>query len=173
MEESISGFLAELAARTPAPAGGASAALQAAQGAALLAMVARFGGAESRADELDQHRCRAIALITEDQLAYSAVLTADRADRPAALVAACAPQAEVYRVARAVIESARPLLVDVARQLHPDLAAGVQAARCAAVVAAGNVRANLAGVASSEADRLRAGVADVAALARTADALVD
>lgn len=172
MEESISSFLAGLAARTPAPAGGASAALQAAQGAALLAMVARFAGDESLADELDRHRCRAIALITEDQLAYAAVLTADRADRPAALVAACAPQTEVYDVARAVIEVAETLLADVTRRVRPDLFAGVLAARSAAVVAAGNVRANLAGVASADADRMRARVADVAGLALAADALV-
>lgn len=173
MEESISGFLAGLAARTPAPAGGASAALQAAQGAALVAMVARFGGEESRADDLDRLRCRAIALITEDQLAYSAVLVADRADRPAALVAACAPQAEVYEVARATIEAAEPLLAEVTRQVRPDLVAGVLAARSAAVVAASNVRANLVGVASADVDRMRTRVADVAALTHTADALVD
>ncbi|MGH3280617.1 MAG: cyclodeaminase/cyclohydrolase family protein, partial [Trebonia sp.] len=41
-DESIESFLTRLASRSPVPGGGAAGALQAAQAAALLAMVARF-----------------------------------------------------------------------------------------------------------------------------------
>ena len=41
-DQTIEAFLGELAARVPAPGGGATAALHAAQAAALLAMVARY-----------------------------------------------------------------------------------------------------------------------------------
>lgn len=169
MEESIAGFLSGMAARTPAPAGGASAALQAAQGAALVAMVARFGDGQSLADDLDRMRCRATALITEDAVAYAGVLAADPADRPDALVAACAPQAEVYTLAKGVVDAASQLLAGASRQVRPDLVAGVVAARGALVVAAGNVRANLAGVCSPAADRMLAEVADVDDVVRAAD----
>ncbi|HTZ30174.1 MAG TPA: cyclodeaminase/cyclohydrolase family protein, partial [Streptosporangiaceae bacterium] len=49
-DETIGDFLDRLADRVPAPGGGASAALQAAQGAALLAMVARFSTGEEHAE---------------------------------------------------------------------------------------------------------------------------
>jgi formiminotetrahydrofolate cyclodeaminase len=41
-EQTIEAFLTDLAARIPAPGGGATAALHAAQAAALLGMVARY-----------------------------------------------------------------------------------------------------------------------------------
>ncbi|MGH3176044.1 MAG: cyclodeaminase/cyclohydrolase family protein, partial [Streptosporangiaceae bacterium] len=41
-DDTIAAFLDQLAARVPAPGGGATAALHAAQAAALLAMVARY-----------------------------------------------------------------------------------------------------------------------------------
>ena len=41
-DETIGGFLGQLAGRVPAPGGGAAAALQAAMAAALLGMVARY-----------------------------------------------------------------------------------------------------------------------------------
>ena len=50
-DETITAFLDQLAARVPAPGGGATAALHAAQSAALLAMVARYSdGAKYDAD---------------------------------------------------------------------------------------------------------------------------
>ena len=45
-DEKIGDFLARLADRVPAPGGGATAALHAAQGAALLGMVARYSSGE-------------------------------------------------------------------------------------------------------------------------------
>ena len=54
-DETITAFLDQLAARVPAPGGGATAALHAAQSAALLAMVARYSnGAKYDADLMDQ-----------------------------------------------------------------------------------------------------------------------
>src|ERR1700744_2587835 len=78
-DDTITAFLDQLAARVPAPGGGATAALHAAQAAALLAMVARYSkGAEmehitARADEL---RRDALALADADAEAFGAVAAA-------------------------------------------------------------------------------------------------
>ena len=57
--DTIETFLAQLAARVPAPGGGATAALHAAQAAALVAMVARYSDSAKFADHAG-----AIATIT-------------------------------------------------------------------------------------------------------------
>ncbi|WP_411142455.1 cyclodeaminase/cyclohydrolase family protein [Streptomyces sp. x-80] len=54
-DEKISDFLARLADRLPAPGGGASAALHAAQAAALLGMVARYSTGEKYAAQPGGH----------------------------------------------------------------------------------------------------------------------
>src|SRR6204780_4869924 len=54
-DETISAFLDQLAARVPAPGGGATAALHAAQSAALLAMVARYSDSAKYDADLMNH----------------------------------------------------------------------------------------------------------------------
>ena len=54
-DETITAFLDQLAARVPAPGGGATAALHAAQSAALLAMVARYSNAAKYDADLMDH----------------------------------------------------------------------------------------------------------------------
>jgi len=54
-DETITAFLDQLAARVPAPGGGATAALHAAQSAALLAMVARYSDAAKYDADLMDH----------------------------------------------------------------------------------------------------------------------
>ncbi|KOG87516.1 formimidoyltetrahydrofolate cyclodeaminase, partial [Streptomyces varsoviensis] len=90
-DETISGFLERLAGRVPAPGGGAVAALQAAQGAALLGMVARYSTGEkyaAHADlvarvtaETDELRERALRLAEEDAAAFTAVTEAYKLPR--------------------------------------------------------------------------------------------
>ena len=57
--DTVETFLAQLAARVPAPGGGATAALHAAQAAALVAMVARYSDSAKYADHAEE-----IATIT-------------------------------------------------------------------------------------------------------------
>ena len=83
-DETITAFLDQLAARVPAPGGGATAALHAAQSAALLAMVARYSnGAKYDADlmkhiitEADGIRNDALTLAERDAAAFGAVADA-------------------------------------------------------------------------------------------------
>src|ERR1700722_12855277 len=86
--EKISDFLDRLAERVPAPGGGAAAALQAAQGAALLGMVARYTTRPEVAGhqlvisrviaEADELRGLALRLAEADEDAFLAVADAYR-----------------------------------------------------------------------------------------------
>ncbi|MGB6164708.1 MAG: cyclodeaminase/cyclohydrolase family protein [Pseudonocardiaceae bacterium] len=78
---SVAELLDRLAARQPAPGGGAAAAITAAMAAGLLGMAARFSTAQlsdssSRAAHADQMREQVAALAEQDAEAYQAVLTA-------------------------------------------------------------------------------------------------
>jgi methenyltetrahydrofolate cyclohydrolase len=82
-EKTLTGFLEEVSAETPAPGGGSVAAVVTSMAAALLSMAARFsrehwdgaGGAVAQAEAL---RVRAAPLAREDAEAYEAVLQAMR-----------------------------------------------------------------------------------------------
>lgn len=85
-DEKISDFLSRLADRVPAPGGGAAAALQAAQAAALLGMVGRYTTGEKYAEhaavieriigETDELRSSALRLAEDDAAAFTAVTEA-------------------------------------------------------------------------------------------------
>src|ERR1700740_666813 len=85
-DETITAFLDQLAARVPAPGGGAPAALHAAQSPALLAMVARYSdGAKYDAElmnrvvtEADGLKDEALTLAEADAVAFGAVASAYR-----------------------------------------------------------------------------------------------
>src|SRR5687767_7450484 len=84
--DTIDDFLTRLAARVPAPGGGATAALHAAQAAALVAMVARYSDSAKFADHAeeigtiaataDRLRENALGLAAEDAAAFTAVTEA-------------------------------------------------------------------------------------------------
>jgi formiminotetrahydrofolate cyclodeaminase len=86
--DTIDSFLAALADRVPAPGGGASAGLHAAQAAALLAMVARYSDGNRFAehaelvqkvcDTADRLREEALGLAEDDVAAFGAVTEAYR-----------------------------------------------------------------------------------------------
>jgi formiminotetrahydrofolate cyclodeaminase len=166
-DETIEAFLGQLAARVPAPGGGATAALHAAQSAALIAMVARYSnGARYDAElmgsifaEADGLRDEALSLAEADAAAFGAVsdayqlpketdelLAARSAAIAAALTGAARPPAEVIRTAVRLIELAEELLPAGNRNVITDVAAAAEAARAAAVTARVNIEVNLRGI---------------------------
>ncbi|MFJ4987789.1 cyclodeaminase/cyclohydrolase family protein [Streptomyces sp. NPDC088732] len=168
-DQTIGEFLEELSARVPAPGGGASAALHAAQGASLVAMVARYttgeryaahaaavGRIAAAADEL---RETALRLGAEDATAFTAVTDAYRLPKgtdeektarsaavAAALEGAARPPAEVVGVAERVVALAEELLPICNRNVLSDVAAATEAARAAAGTARVNIEINLGGI---------------------------
>ncbi len=166
-DETLAAFLGQLAARVPAPGGGATAALHAAQSAALVAMVARYSnGARYDAElmnriltEADMLREKALTLAEEDAAAFGAVSAAYRLPKETteqqearsaaiaeALIGAARPPAEVIRTALRLIELAEELLPAGNRNVITDVAAAAEAARAAAVTARVNIEANLRGI---------------------------
>jgi formiminotetrahydrofolate cyclodeaminase len=162
-DDTIAGFLAQLAARVPAPGGGATAALHAAQAAALLAMVARYSdGARYDAAvtgrivvAADALREEALALAEADAAAFGAVGEAYQLPRSAggraeaiaaALAGAARPPADVVRLALQLIPLAEELLAAGNRNVITDVGAAAEAARAAAVTARLNIEVNLRGI---------------------------
>jgi methenyltetrahydrofolate cyclohydrolase len=168
-DEKISDFLDRLADRVPAPGGGASAALHAAQAAALLGMVARYSTGERYAAherdieaiiaETDTLRAVALRLAEDDAAAFTAVTDAyklakdtdeAKAARSAAIAEALAgaarPPAGVIAAALAVVGLAERLLPIGNRNVITDVAAAAEAARAAATTARVNIEINLGGI---------------------------
>jgi methenyltetrahydrofolate cyclohydrolase len=173
-DEMIGDFLGQVADRVPTPGGGAAAALQAALGAALLGMVARYSTGEKYAQheatigrvvaEADELRDIALRLAEADAAAFAAVAQAyqlprsaeaDRAARSEAigraLVDAVWPPAQVIGVAGMVVDLAGVLAEIGNRNVLSDLGAAVEAARAAAATARMNVEISLAGIADAQA----------------------
>ncbi len=193
-DDTIAAFLDQLAARVPAPGGGATAALHVAQAAALLAMVARYSdGARYDAElmnriiaEADSLRQDALALAEADAAAFSAVAQAyrlpreteaERQDRSAsissALGGAARPPADVIRTALLLISLAEELLPAGNRNMITDLAAAAVAARAAVVTARLFIEINLKGITDQvllDAFAAAAAVADT--VAARAEAIV-
>ncbi len=190
-DDTIAAFLDELAARVPAPGGGATAALHAAQAAALLAMVARYShGPRYDAElmnriiaEADGLREDALVLAESDADAFGAVAEAyrlpreteqERRDRSvsisSALAGAARPPADVVRTALLVISLAEELLPAGTRNMITDLAAAAVAARAAAVTARLFIEVDLKGITEPV---LRAEYGATAAVADTVAARAD
>ena len=166
-DDTIAAFLDQLAARVPAPGGGATAALHAAQSAALLAMVARYSdGPRYDADvmsrivaEADALREDALALAEADAAAFGAVAEAYRLPRAteqetkdrsesisSALGGAARPPADVVRTALLLTSLAEELRLAGNRNVITDVAAAAEAARAAAVTARLAIEVNLKGI---------------------------
>ena len=173
-DEKIGDFLGRVADRVPAPGGGAAAAVHAALGAALLAMVARYSTGELYAehqetigrvaDEADDLRDIALRLAEADAAAFTAMAgayqlpKATEAERAArseavarALIDAAWPAAKLIGVAGMVVDLAG-LLADVGnRNVLSELGAAAEAARAAAATARVSVEVNLAGITDARA----------------------
>jgi len=166
-DETITAFLDQLAARVPAPGGGATAALHAAQSAALLAMVARYSNGAKYDAALMDHviteaegiRSDALTLAEADAAAFGAVADAyglarqtpeQQEARSAAIAEALAgaarPPADVVRLALLLVSLAEELLPTGNRNVITDVAAAAEAARAAAVTAQVNIEVNLRGI---------------------------
>lgn len=192
-DETIAGFLGKLAARTSVPGGGATAALHAAQAAALLGMTARYSDSPQQAEhadtiamitaEADRLREASADLIAIDGEAFGAVAQAYRLPRDtdeqrasrtsaiaAAMVTASSPPAELIGIGTRLLELAELLLPVVNRTVAGDVAAAVQAVRAAIVTSQVNIKANLSGVTDPVArERLEAVLAGVGELEQRAD----
>jgi methenyltetrahydrofolate cyclohydrolase len=166
-DDTIAAFLDQLAARVPAPGGGATAALHGAQAAALLAMVARYSnGARYDATlinrivaEADALRQDALTLVEADIGAFASVAEAYRLPREteqeqtvrsasisSALAGAARPPADVVRTAVLLISLAEELLPAGNRTMIADVAAAAVAVRAAAVTARLMIEVNLKGI---------------------------
>ncbi|CAH0275466.1 Methenyltetrahydrofolate cyclohydrolase [Arthrobacter sp. Bi83] len=172
--ETLNDYLGRLASRRPTPGGGAAAALHAAQGAALVAMVARFSSG-GKYEQHAQTTSRIIAaadrltgetleLADADEAAFKAVITsyklpaaseADRETRAAAiqnaLVQAAQPPVRLIKLAGAVVELAAELLDIANPNVISDIAAAADAARAAATTARVNIDINVVAIKDTQA----------------------
>lgn len=194
-DATIADFLDRLAARIPAPGGGAVAALHLGQGAALLGMVARYTTGEKYAEhaatvaqiieETDRWRFDAVSLAAADASAFTAVTDAyqlpkvtpdDKAARSAeiaaALVGAARVPADVVAAARVLTGLAEQLLPIGNRNVITDVAAAAESLRAAAATARVNIEINLGGITNEQARAALREVADsVDAILAHADAI--
>jgi methenyltetrahydrofolate cyclohydrolase len=168
-DETIGDFLQKLAARAPVPGGGATAALHAAQAAALLGMTARYTGGPRYAEhaatigvivsEADRLREAAADLIALDGEAFGAVAEAYRLPKDtdeqrsarsaaiaAAMITASSPPAELIGIGTRLLELAEQLQPIVNPTVIGDVAAAAEAIRASVATCRVNIVANLAGV---------------------------
>ncbi|MFE3258525.1 cyclodeaminase/cyclohydrolase family protein [Nocardia sp. NPDC059091] len=165
-DSTLRGYLGELAAKVPAPGGGAVAALHAAQGAALVAMVARYTTRAKDADNrpvidriitaADVARERSLALADADAAAFTAVGAAyklpkeSEAEQAARGEAITAALLQAARVPAAVVAEADEI-VSLATELLPignpnvvtDIGAAADCARSAAASSQLNIAINV------------------------------
>ena len=167
--ESIGGYLARLASRAPTPGGGAAAALHAAQGAALVAMVARYTTGlkyEQHAELVQRIISAADGLVVEalrladaDEHAFQGVIdsyklpsgteelkAARAASIQDALVVAAQIPAQLIKLAGAVVDLGAELFEVANPNVISDIAAAADAARAAASTARVNVDINVVAV---------------------------
>ncbi|MFC7849993.1 cyclodeaminase/cyclohydrolase family protein [Arthrobacter sp. NPDC057388] len=172
--ETINDYLGRLAARKPTPGGGAAAALHASQGAALVAMVARFstgGKYEQHAETTsriiaaaDQLVGETLGLADADEAAFKAVIASyklpaesddEREARAAAIDAALGqaaePPARLIKLSGAVVDLAAELLDIANPNVISDIAAAADAARAAATTARVNIDINVVAIKNAQA----------------------
>jgi formiminotetrahydrofolate cyclodeaminase len=166
-EQTLTEFLAALAAPTPAPGGGAAAAISGATAAALVEMVAGLSlkkspdGAEAAlqqrtAAQMAALRAELLTLADDDANAYNAFIQAmrlpkveehERDARSRAMSAAAERAAEVpFKTLRAISAAAEAARLLTGRSLvsaASDLDVALRFARAAGLSAAENVEANL------------------------------
>ena len=172
--ETITNYLGRLASRQPTPGGGAAAALHAAQGAALVAMVARYttggkyeehAGTVSRIiSEADNLIVEALRLADADEHAFQGVIDAyklpasgdaEREARAAAirdsLIQAAEPPALLIGLAGSVVQLASEIFDIANPNVISDVAAAADAARASATTARVNIDINVVAIKDSQA----------------------
>jgi methenyltetrahydrofolate cyclohydrolase len=180
-EESIGGWLAELASSAPAPGGGAAAALEAAMAAALVEMVCNLtigkpAYAEHEATmiaarkQAGARREQALILVEDDAAAFRAVIEgyglpkgteAEAAERAERIQLALAGAADVPRqtaiAASAILELAESIVEGANINVASDVAAAAASARAALETARVNIEVNSRAIADP---RLRESLAE-------------
>jgi formiminotetrahydrofolate cyclodeaminase len=142
----FSSFLEDVAARTPAPGGGAVAAVSAALAAALAEMAARYADDAAKSARAASLRERLLVLAEDDAEAYGAVLAAKGPERADALSRAAEVPLEIAHQAAAVAALAADLAAGGNPNLRGDAVTAVFLAEAAAYAAANLVAINLADV---------------------------
>jgi formiminotetrahydrofolate cyclodeaminase len=184
-DEAVEAWLTELASRSPAPGGGAAAALCAATAAGLVGMVTAYTTGPKWADrqarmqllngQAARLRADALALADDDAAAFSAVgaaygmpsqtqeqQAARRGAIQQALIGAAGPPERTGRLAAAVLEMARELVDQSNPNVLSDVAAAAAAARAALECAIVNIEINVRQIRDeAEAARLRSVVGDL------------
>ena len=149
MMRRVDAFLDDLAARTPAPGGGAAAGVTCALAAALVGMAARFAGDDGTAARADALRGEAVELAEADLAAFGPVLEAMRSGPPERVAAAQAAAADVPLAIAETAAAVAGLAVAMAESGKPallgDALAGADLAAAAARAAARLVAINLTG----------------------------
>ncbi|WP_431968806.1 cyclodeaminase/cyclohydrolase family protein [Nocardia sp. bgisy134] len=193
-EVTLAQYLSDLAAKIPAPGGGAVAALHAAQGAALIGMVARYTtrakDAEHRPivdriiEAADAARARALALADADAAAFTAVGAAYKLPKATGEETAARTEAinaalvEAARVPAAVVDEADEVL-SLAAELLPignpnvvtDIGAAADAARAAATSSRLNIEINLASLPAALGDKFAPALLRIEEITARADSL--
>lgn len=157
-DRSIGAYLEALGAPRRAPYGGVAAGLCAAQAAALTLAIARHAGVRTSAvDSCTDLVAEALDLMERDAAAVDRMLAAsarprdghgDDAARPGTVATTVAdtvdPQVGIVRLCAALVDQMRDIVGGVTPGVVADLAAAVQLARTAVVVARANIVANAA-----------------------------
>ena len=178
--ETISDYLERLASREPTPGGGAAGALHAAQGAALVSMVAVFTTGKKYAEHEDRAKAiasRAEELISaslqtadDDEAAFGAVVEAyglpagseaERSTRSDAIqhavLGATEPSLALIRLATEIIDLSEELVDFSNPNVVSDIAAAAEAARAAIATALITLHINISALKDAgEQDGLRA-----------------
>lgn len=193
-DQQVGEYLTQLAAKVPAPGGGAVAALHAGQAAALVAMVARYttrakDAAHRRTIDgiigaADGCRARALALAAADAEAFTAVGAAYRlphttdaetaARRQAvttALVAAADVPAQVVAVAVEILQLATDLLPIGNPNVVTDIGAAAHAVRAAATSSQLNIAINVAALDEAHGAQFASALHTIDEIVTKADAL--
>ncbi|MCC3314016.1 cyclodeaminase/cyclohydrolase family protein [Nocardia africana] len=193
-ESTIGRYLDDLAAKIPAPGGGAVAALHAAQGAALVAMVARYTTRAKDADNrpaidriiaaADAARERALTLADADATAFTAVgaayklpkdtdeqIAARKEAITSALLQAARVPAAVVAEAGEVLSLAADLLPIGNPNVVTDIGAAADAARAAAASSQLNIAINVGSLGDHEAEEFAPALQRIEEILARADAL--
>ncbi|MCY1157780.1 MAG: methenyltetrahydrofolate cyclohydrolase [Citricoccus sp.] len=184
--ESIEDYLNRLASGQPTPGGGATGALMAAQGAALVAMAARFSEREELAARCERIAVTALGLSDADESGFASVADAfampkdtesQRAERSRqiqqAIERAAEPPGAIVKVAADVVGTATELLEDYNQNVLSDVGAALGAERAALMAAVVTLETDLAPLKDPDVEsRLRKDIDGAARLIDDVDALV-
>ncbi|UFS98795.1 cyclodeaminase/cyclohydrolase family protein [Nocardia huaxiensis] len=195
-ESTLQEYLDQLAAKVPAPGGGAVAALHAAQGAALVAMVARYTTRAKDAEHqpvieriiaaADAARAKSLTLADADAAAFTAVgnayklpkdddeqLAARNEAITAALLGAARVPAAVVAVADEIVSLATELLPIGNPNVVTDIGAAADCARSAAASSQLNIAINVASLGSGSESEFAPVLTQIDEVIARADALHD